>query len=344
MNGIATFHDGFNYGAFLQVYALQNYLLEAGINNEIINYKNRKHWLNEYKCFLVTKDPQRLVSNIVKMSKFRKDQKKFKQTRFSSKPGAFSNNDYDTVFFGSDEIWNFRLPLFGEDRFYFGEGIPAKQRVAYAASFGNLNAGTLMPEKIRTLLAGFKAISVRDENSALMLKKNIGIDAQIVLDPTLLYDFSGHEEECFFDDFIMVYSAAQFDQSTQKKIREYADLRGKRLISVGYQHKFCDVSKIGIGPFEFLGYYKKADVVITSMFHGTLFSIKYKKNFCVVTDAYRVNKMSLLMVLGLQARIYGNGRSFSDILGTEIDYKSVDNILALRKEESRDFILNSVKV
>ena len=39
MIGILTYHDGFNYGAYLQVYALQNTLKDHGVENVIINYK-----------------------------------------------------------------------------------------------------------------------------------------------------------------------------------------------------------------------------------------------------------------------------------------------------------------
>ena len=37
--GILTFHRSNNYGAVLQAYALQNYLLEYGLDVEIIDYR-----------------------------------------------------------------------------------------------------------------------------------------------------------------------------------------------------------------------------------------------------------------------------------------------------------------
>ena len=63
MHGIVTFHDGINYGAYLQVYALQNYLKQLGIDSEIINYKNKKHEFNEYKCFLYTKNLKKFLNS-----------------------------------------------------------------------------------------------------------------------------------------------------------------------------------------------------------------------------------------------------------------------------------------
>ena len=41
--GIITFHWATNYGAILQAYALQNYLIEFGHDVEIINYRPRKN-------------------------------------------------------------------------------------------------------------------------------------------------------------------------------------------------------------------------------------------------------------------------------------------------------------
>jgi len=342
MYGIVTFHDGINFGAYLQVYALHKYLLRLGIDNEIINYKNRIHWFNEYKCFLYTKNPKKLLSNIIKIYKFRKEQKKFKKTPFFSNIESYQMENYEAIFFGSDEIWNFENPLFGLDLFYFGKGLQANKFIAYAASFGNLSEETIIPEEIKILLSRFSNISVRDENSSKILRKFYSRQVEITLDPTLLYDFSAEEIDCPYDDFIMVYTTG-FDEVTQRKVKEYAAYKNKKLISVGYRNKFCNINKIAVGPFEFLGYCKKANEIITSMFHGILFSIKYKKNFCLIIDPYRINKLSLLKILGLENRIRDTKDSLDNILSKNIDYRYVDSVLAREKEKSEAYILNSIR-
>ena len=37
--GILTFHKAISYGAVLQSYALQNFMFNLGIDNEIVDYK-----------------------------------------------------------------------------------------------------------------------------------------------------------------------------------------------------------------------------------------------------------------------------------------------------------------
>ena len=49
-----------------------------------------------------------------------------------------------------------------------------------------------------------------------------------------------------------------------------------KLISVDYSNSWCDKNIIDIDPFEWLGYFKNAKYVLTSTFHGTIFSLKYK--------------------------------------------------------------------
>lgn len=338
MIGIVTYHDGINFGAYLQVYALQKTITELGFVSKIINYKSRHHWVNEYRCFLRTKSPVKLVANLRKIAKFKVAQSLFNQTKFSFTTKAYATQHFDAVVYGSDEIWNYRSPLIGYDPTYFGAGLSADRLVSYAASCGNLDIATGFTQEICGLLSRFSAISVRDENSRALVHQATGREVEIVLDPTLLYDFTGEEIAPKVKDYIMVYTTG-FEPADQKAVRAYADARGKSLFSIGYRNSFCDRSIVGIGPFEFLGYLKNADEVITSMFHGTLLSIKYQKNFCIITDAYRTNKLATILAkLGLQNRVVSEDRSVEELLAAPIDYEYVRQRLAQEKECSLAFL------
>ena len=65
--GILTFHDGINHGAFFQALALQTYLNKLGLCTSLVNYKNKQHWILEYKVFLYTKNPHTFFRNLIKM-------------------------------------------------------------------------------------------------------------------------------------------------------------------------------------------------------------------------------------------------------------------------------------
>lgn len=338
MNGIVTYHDGINFGAYLQVYALQKTLTSLGFPNIIINYKGKDHWWNEYRCFWRTKRPNMLAANLQKIVKFKAAQRLLDQTEFAFSTDAFKSQRFDAIVFGSDEIWNYRNPLIGYDPTYFSAGLSAGRMVSYAASCGNLHVDTGFTPEICGLLSRFSSISVRDQNSQSIVRKATGREADIVLDPTLLYDFSAEETAVAAKDYIMVYTTG-FDPVHQRAVRAYADAKGKRLISVGYRNPFCDSSVIGIGPFEFLGYLRNADEVITSMFHGTLFSIKYGKRFSIVTDAYRTNKLAtILSLLGLENRIVTGEKTIEKLQSEPIDYEVVRHRLEQEKERSLAFL------
>lgn len=341
MIGILTYHDGFNYGAYLQVYALQNTLKNHGVDNLIINYKSKKHFFNEYFCFLKTKNPLLLVKNIIKIFKFLSAHKKLDLTEFCTDIQKARGKGFDVVIFGSDEIWNYRSPFVGKDLSYFGKNVPAQKFVSYAASCGSIDSNVEIDDDVKAMLSGFNVLSVRDENSRRIVSKVTGKQVDLVLDPTLLYDFSTLEKECEEKNFILFYGSGLTEQE-ENEIKAYAKEKGKKLISFGYRNNFCDVSAVEKGPFEFLGYIKAADEVITTMFHGTLFCIKYRKNFSIYTDEYRTNKLSTILdLLGLECRRVGE-RPLKEIQDMPIDYDKINKILEEKKKESISFILNSI--
>jgi hypothetical protein len=341
MNGIISFHDGINFGAFLQVYALQNFLNNKGIQNEIINYKNKLHFFNEYKCLIYTRNPKLLYLNFKKVIKFKEAQNKLRRTSFLTKVEKYKKK-YDNIFFGSDEIWNFKNTFVGTDLVYFGKGLSADKFISYATSFGAVNYGDTIPDVLQELLSSFHAISVRDVNSLRILRDFYCGAIEIVLDPIFLYDYrmdidnTGHEK-----NYILVYTVG-LDPDVQNKLKEYAADKGKKLISVGYLNNFCDSNVIDIGPFEFLNYVINADEIVTSMFHGVLFALKYKKQFCIVVDPYRVNKFSAVVkTFKIEDRIFIN--DFHAVFNTQVKHDFIHNVIEKEKIKSEGFIINSIK-
>lgn len=342
MYGIVTFHDGINFGAFLQVYAMQGVLHRLGVESIVINYKNWSHWKAEYWCFFRTKRPTLLVNNIRKIFQFRKDQRALKQTAFSFKSDVFKEISLDGVFFGADEIWNCSNPLFSLDKFYFGESFQHVKRISYAASCGALSDKIGIDPEAAQLLKGFHAISVRDENTRRLVASATGASPEVVLDPTLIYDFDGLEREPALENFILVYTFG-LPVAIQQDIRAFATKQGKKLVSIGYLNTFCDINFIPLGPFDFLGYIKKADFVVTSMFHGVMFSLKYGKQFALLVDPYRTNKLeTTLNLFNLHSRIVSSTRSIDGIKADPLDYQVIDLRMKEAQKASLAFIKRSI--
>ena len=167
------------------------------------------------------------------------------------------------------------------------------------------------------------------------------IPVQLVLDPTFLVDFSHKEVQCLKKNFILVCTTG-FSSDVQMAIREYATNNGMRLISVGYRNAFCDESVIDIGPCEFLGYYKAASVVITSMFHVTIFGVKYNKPLEIIIDSCRKNNIAtMLNDFELLDRLT-DATGLAITLSEPINYERVNSIVKSKVVASLAYLRSAV--
>ena len=75
--GLLTFPTVTNHGGYLQAFATYNLLIENGYDVTVINYRNRRHLLNEYKALFIKKKVHYSYINIKRFFKFRSAQKIF---------------------------------------------------------------------------------------------------------------------------------------------------------------------------------------------------------------------------------------------------------------------------
>ena len=344
--GILTYHDGFNYGAFYQTYAMQRFLERSGYDCRVINYKNRAFTKNEYQMFL---DPrwkqvphQRISRNMVRIAKLKWAHRRLRLTRRFFTHESLSMCPFDAVVLGSDEIWNWQKDIVGCDLAYFGSGVTADKRVAYGISFGSVNPETFVPDEIREAIRRVDVISVRDENSESILKNVVGVDCEKVLDPAFLTDFRPEASPVREKDFLLVYGF--FSEQMQQAIREFAARRNKKIVGVGYYLPWCDVSYDTLSPSQWLGYFAASDAVITTMFHGMIFSLLNQKEFFMFSTPERACKVgNFLNELGLSHRI---GKETSDLIhsfGIPISYEQVYKVIDLKRERSERFLLNALE-
>lgn len=340
--GLLTFHEGINHGAYLQCYALYCIIQSMGHDLEVINYKNFTHWLREYWCFLGTLNPLKLLENIRKIIKFRRAQKIFKIGNLTFSAKKVGKKHFDTIVVGSDMVWDFNNHFFGFDPIYFGQSLNTDKLVSYAATFGDRHIGDKPPQQVLKGLLRFDAISVRDGNSKDLVNEICNREAKVVLDPTLLYDFSKEERLPNYKKFILVYGFFM-PKDVIVEIKNFARERGLKLIAIGYRKSWCDINEVAIDPFEWLGYFKKADFVLTSKFHGALLSIKYNKLFCLsMNDTIYYKIKSILNHFSLEGRVISPARRVEDILGVEIKYESINTELRRLVSYSKEFLERSL--
>lgn len=342
MIGILTFFSCYNYGAYLQAYALHKYLLEHGYDNELIDYRSKLSERNERHHLLqVDGRGQRAYFRMQwKMILFRWCQRYMRHSRRVSNAEELATLVYDTVIIGSDQVWCYTREWGGFDPVYFSRGLSARKCITYAASMGPDLYNREHPEIINSLMSNLHAVSVRDQNTYLFARVMGHPDTQLVLDPTLLYDFSDVCKEPARKPYVLFYSdGPEPAQDVIQQLLDWAHARKLDVISIGRRYAWCDDSVITPSPFQWVGYIKKAYLVVTCMYHGLLFSLSNSRPFIMFLNDARKNKcLDFLRRLALTDRVIEQDRSFADIVATEIPYERVHSWLARERQRSAQFL------
>jgi polysaccharide pyruvyl transferase WcaK-like protein len=348
--GILTFHNGINYGAYFQCFSLYKHLESLGHQPEVINYKSFSFWFKEKKHLLYNK-PKYHRSWEVLWKNFKKiRQFKIAQKEIVNSPLTFSHskiNDlshkYDFIVVGSDIVWCFDDDLIGFDPIYFGYYLNPKKLISYAPSFGPTSPEVNLSDEIKKGLLKFDNISVRDENSKNIIDRNLHISPPVVLDPTFLIDDLNKYGKPIKDDgYILVYSY-HTPKKYIKYLKKYAKNEGLKLIAVGYYCDWCDKNILNISPFKWLTFFKNASLVITSTYHGTIFSLLNRKPFVTIDNKpthYKTGQ--LLKSFKINNRLINSLPDFKEQINTEINYKSVEKYMNKETEKSKSYLNESL--
>lgn len=362
--GILTFHHTANYGAILQAYGLWKAIKNLGHDVEIIDYRPEKvdkhFW--QGKRFIRLKsiikgkgaiiDPSALVK-FMKYLKFRyflNFKMKLSKKKFSHQTDL--NNfafKYDLVVCGSDQIWCLNSKFRGFNSSYFLDFIDSKfsgRKVSYAASFGSTEDLGDKQDLISKLLGDFNVISVRDSNSLKIVEQECKQQAVKVLDPTFLIDYDKITlPPKKKSNYLLVYNHGELVEAEKNIILQVAKELNLSIISLEKENDIADENLINIGPREWLGYFNQASYVITNTYHGTIFSLKFEKQFSVFSYQGKQFKIpDLLKMLKLENRILDTS-SFNSVNIknlNSIDYSLVNKRIAEEVEKSQAYLSNSI--
>lgn len=355
--GILTFHYAHNYGAVLQCYALQQTLKKfcPGADVSVVDYKNQKI-KDDYKLIpLNKKNPYRFLRSVFGAVVYfpYRTKRAFSFCNFVKENlnvGSSNLNDYDVIFYGSDQIWN--PVIFADiknpclDKTYLGQGFNGT-KIAYGASDGNKLELT---EDVKKLLDSFSFVSVREKTLAqklALLNKNVSV----VCDPVFLLS----KEEWLKisivpkeKNYIFAYKVAEnldFDSEVELLGRRL----NKKVVQAVYikplKKIFCKKQNfvVAVSPLEFTGYIANADFVVTTSFHGTAFSCLFEKNFCALKIKDGSERITdLLNVLGLQNRYVESILDIADF-EEEIHNDAVKNKMKDYKNNSNQWIFECMQ-
>lgn len=257
-------------------------------------------------------------------------------------------DEYDVYVAGSDQIWNpFFKGLTGtSDLLMFDT---KGKKVAYAASFGVDNLPDEKKEVYAKALLDFNSISVREEAGLHIIKELIGIEAELVLDPTLLLDTNEWQEIMKRPrivpqkDYVVVYFLG--DNSKQDKLRETIQIieSEQELVCYDILKKNKRGCKPAVGPSEFLWLIKNAKMVLTDSFHATVFSII----FHIPVQTYKRSGIDMNSRIVNLAEMLGLNKCFNEngtlVLNDNSLYEIIDEKLFWAKRKSIDFLQESLK-
>lgn len=362
--GIITFHNAHNYGAVLQVYALQEKITELGYETKVINYENKKITRQYSLIKYSRKNPIKsikLIYESVKDYKINKERfDKFenfitKNLRLTKKYKTIkqlkaNSPDFDCYITGSDQVWNANIVGELSDAYTLNFGKEEVNRISYAASIGIDKIDDKDKEQYAKKLEKIDKISVREESAARELRKILNKDVKVVLDPTLLIMQSDWDKRinCTENEekYILAYMV-EYNNECIDIINYLSEKTGLKVVSFNKEKIYKNEMKKAYtdDPFEFVNKIKNAEYVITTSFHATVFSIIYHKRFFVVPHKKTGNRVTnLLEKFNLKDRVFNLFSDFCNIdYEKKIDYSLVDKIIEKEREDAIRFLTESIE-
>ena len=168
---IFTFYYTNNYGALIQSLSLKEFLEKnSKLKVDFAQYQPKNLLYREIYRPIIKKNLIDAFKNIIKGYRLKNWKKKK-----NLPPPTYNkeiNNSLISVY-GSDAIWH-TFSYIGFQPYYFGNKNDGF-KISYAASIGPTNfdnTDDVALEKIRELLNEYDHISVRDTNTAKLVKKN----------------------------------------------------------------------------------------------------------------------------------------------------------------------------
>lgn len=345
---ILTFHKAPNYGAMLQTYALQEFLQSEGHTVVVIDY-----WpYDTYALFRKTNKSKSFVKILreVLLLKIKQQRKRaflsfvYKYLNIKS-IDLDSLCDIDAFIIGSDQLWNSSIVC---DSKYWGAFGAAKGKIliSYAISAGNdSRQKKLWGEKYLNL---FNAISVREESLQQYLN-SIGINNTLVLDPTLLHDATFYRKvqsipSCLPKPYILIYQIRR-DELTYKLAQYLSETYSLTIVEIASDNilRYDKTLIKHATPTEFLWYFNNAEYIVTTSFHGVVFSIINHKNF-FVADSHNNNDTRIASLLQRLNLIHHRVTSIEKFKIYNDDWERVEDILLKERHDSIAFLRKNLDV
>lgn len=361
-----TTYDVYNYGASLQAYALQKYLINLGHQVEIINYQpdylTRKYdykWVNpesKLSRYALTRFVYRIMKYLQRKTtmgrkrvfdEFNHQVLKETATKYTSCDAICQNPPQaDLYLVGSDQVWNVFYEA-GRDPVFYLDFVKKGYKASYAASFSYLDIDSENKARIKTSLDNFDAVSVREVHG-LSILKDMEIEGTWVLDPVFLLSAEQWEEmmapTASTEDYLLIYDF-ECNQELKLFAKEYARRHNLKIYAIAdtYPLLYADKNFMKAGPKEFVSMIYHCKAFISNSFHGTVFSILFNKPVFVFNrHRHKVNSrmQSLMTLFGLNDCILTSQKEWKAAYDYLFNFSYINSIKETELVKSKAFIDN----
>lgn len=255
-------------------------------------------------------------------------------------------NYFDILMVNSDQVWRKKyLDIFYDFAFLYFARNWNIYKFVYGASLGSSKwkFNKTDEEVAKICLKSFQDISVREIGAVDRIKKHLGFKPIFVLDPTFLIDTkyyinfaNSYMDNNFINgDYIFTYLLSE-EKEMVRFIEDSAIKLNHKLFQVKQYYK-NSVIKFLYGIYN-------CKAVITNSYHGTVFSIIFRKPFVTFIHKYGNNDRfdSLKTIFNIGNRIFEyNERPNFNLLTLPLDIDQ--NLFDLLKTKSIDYLKKNLR-
>lgn len=346
--GLLTYHYSANIGAVMQAYATCRALRELG--HEVVIVDIRQPEGNHSGLVKLVADAANLKRDL--------DLRKFKSMHYPPMTRRYLSVSelrddpphVDCLLAGSDQTWNPDISKEMAMAYFLDFGGDGIRRVSYASSFGRDSWPDDSPitKDVQKALARFQHISVREATGLAILSHTFWLNGTLVVDPTMLFaDYQELTGPIPEKDELVCYKLER-NPAFYAGIEAVKQMAGMpaRLLNNSYPVKGLRYT-CPPGVSEWIGRLGGARMVLTDSFHGTVFSLLYKRNFVAVMNKNGKDSrmLDLLKAVGLQDRAFESMEALKEDPSwlQPIDYSVVEPSVRALRDASWDYLKKALQ-
>ena len=258
------------------------------------------------------------------------------------------NDVVHTFIVCSDTMWG--DTEYAEDYAYLDFVNAKNKKISFCTSFGHPEPtmDKRQQDKRRFLFDRFDALSVREESGVKNLKEIFNVTSTHLYDPTLIADRSIFDKLAFNSTlnkknylFAYMLDLTPEKENIVKYVAECLRLKIKLISNMRYNGNSALIDEKSISIEDFVYYCKNANFIMTDSFHGTCFSVIYKKPFISLINSWRgLARYKIFEEMNLGTQLFDNINKIYKIkdFNFELDYASVEEKLQKEQEKAINWL------